>query len=215
MSLGTILLLATTLVLRSGDRLPVDGAVKQEKDVITFRSGGTLYSMPAEEVVRIEEDTPAAKPAEAAKPADESVVRLRVSEEERKRLIDALEKNHSGTAPAPPPALPDAPTAAETEDKKGDEDAWRARARAYEDAVTAAKRNLAGLEEQEAATERKIMNLIALGYGPGDFTYDAIQLERARASIPRARAEIERAEKAWTDFREDARKKGILPGWLR
>jgi hypothetical protein len=208
MSLGTALLLATTLILRSGDRLPVDGAVKQANGKVTFRSAGTLYSLPAEEVARIEEDTPAPEaPKETAKPAQAApVARLRVSEDEKKRLIDALEKNHSGKTPAPPSAVPDQPKDAPAAEKKVDEEELRAQSRAYEDAVTAAKENLAALEQEEEAIERKIMSLIAMGYGPESFTYDSLQLERIRAAIPHARDGIARAEKAWADFRANNRR---------
>jgi len=81
--------------------------------------------------------------------------------------------------------------------------------------VEAAKQQLAMLEEQENALERKIITLLGLGYGPGDFTYDSLALERTRAAIPGARLAVQNAERAYEDFRDEARRKGILPGWLR
>ena len=49
-----LLITTSTLVLRSGDRITVEGAVREDNGVITFRSNGQLYSMPLLEVVRIE-----------------------------------------------------------------------------------------------------------------------------------------------------------------
>ena len=223
MSPGALLLLAATLVLRSGDRLPLDAPAKQANGKVTFRSGGTLYSLPAEEVARIEEDTksttgntkwrtgnPACPDRQDCLSSTQPAVRLKVSDEERKRLIEKLEKNHSGTAPEPIAALPDEPKTSSAA-KADAANAYRERERTYEAAIETAKQNLAAAEEQAAALERKIISLIGMGYDPDSFTYDSMQLERARAAIPRARAEIERAEKTFVEFKEAARKSGLRP----
>ncbi|MEA2488443.1 MAG: hypothetical protein QOH21_235, partial [Acidobacteriota bacterium] len=52
-------------------------------------------------------------------------------------------------------------------------------------------------------------------FKPHQYTYQATQLEHALAAIPRAELDITRAERLYAEFREDARKEGILPGWLR
>src|SRR5688572_16766586 len=92
--MNTLVLLFTlatsTLVLRSGDRIPVEGPVRQEKGVVTFRSNGLLYSMPASEIDH--QATSASQVAQEKKAED--IRRLRVSAEERDRLLRELEKNH-------------------------------------------------------------------------------------------------------------------------
>src|SRR5437773_8618991 len=101
-SVGHLLLIATlsipttTLVLRSGDRIGVESPVRLESGKVLFRSGGGFYSVPSEEV-----DLDATREA-ALPPPSQSPTRgrLKVSPEERERLLRDLEQNHSGTAAA-------------------------------------------------------------------------------------------------------------------
>ena len=57
--MNALLLLLTlttsTLVLRSGDRIAVEGTLREAEGVYTFRSGGQLYSLPKSEVDRVEQ----------------------------------------------------------------------------------------------------------------------------------------------------------------
>src|SRR5215213_7674035 len=96
--MNTLLLLLTlttsTLVLRSGDRIAVEGTLREVDGVYTFRSGGLLYSLPAAEVLRVEDAAQAAE--------QKPVKKLRLSDEERKRLLEELARNHEGTEPPPP-----------------------------------------------------------------------------------------------------------------
>jgi len=214
MNLLPVLLLsltATTLVLRSGDRISVDDTIREEKGVVTFRSGGTLYSLPASEIDRIIRE-PGESAAKETPAAAEPLLKLRVSDEDRKRLIAELEQNHAGT-PAPRlPAiqLPPAPPVREEE-----EWSWRRQARGYEEAIRQANEELELLERRARELESKIFTLIALGFKPRAFTYDTSQLATTLDQIPRARLEVQRAERAYADFREEARRRGVLPGWLR
>lgn len=200
------LLLAVTLVLHSGDRLPADGEVREANGVITFRHAGLLYSVPASEILRVE------APPE---PGEEKPRRrLAVSEEQRKRLIAELEQNHGGTPPPPPPApLPVAPRAPEPDAQ--DEHVWRSRARGHEENVRRAQEELALLESRADELQSEINTLFTLGFRPRQFTYQTTQLMRTRERIPYARLEVERAERVWQQFREDARRAGVMPGWLR
>lgn len=210
--MNALLLLLTistsTIVLRSGDRIAADGPVRSANGVVTFWSAGLLYSVPAAEVeqIRGEDDSSGNAP----------VRRLRVSEEERKRLIAALEDNHSGT-PAPPRAKSRAPieVTPEPEDRKEDEAWWRSQARAHEENVRRAKEELELLQSRAAQLEDQIRSFLILGYVPREFTYQTTQLEWTRERIPHASLEVTRAERVWQQFREDARRAGVLPGWLR
>src|SRR5687767_2254144 len=143
MNLLPILLLTlttTTLVLRSGDRISVDdGLVREENGVLTFRSGGTLYSLPADEIVRtVSVDEPAARTPE------EPRAKLAVSEEQRRRLIEELEKNHAGTPAAPSRVLESPRTPVDLNNE--DEWSWRRQARAHEEAIRRANEELQLLE---------------------------------------------------------------------
>jgi len=214
-----LIAVASTLVLHSGDRIAVDGPIHEEKGVITFRSGGVLYTLPAVEVVRVETEDHASevKPARAAKPA-EKPKRLLLSEEERKKRIEELEKNHSGTPAPPSPMLenpPPPPSAGEVAQQRSEEWEWRHRARDHEEAVRRAGEELQLIEERIEQLRARILSFVSLGYKPRQFTYDSTELVRAEEQIPYARLQVERAQRANEQFREDARRQGILPGWLR
>ena len=215
-ALATLLLLTAltiptpTLVLRNGARIDVDGSVRQEAGRVIFRSGGTLYSVPVNEV-----------DLDATRAAGENVTlvkaepgKLKVSKEERERLLRELEKNHAGT-PASPESLKTPPAPRETPANSEDEWAWRRSARAYEEAVRRAKEELQLLYDRAEQLRQQIRTLTSLGYRANQFTYQTSELQLTIDSIPRAQLEIERAQRALEVFREDARKMGILPGWLR
>jgi len=199
-------LLAVTLILQSGDRMAVEGAVREENGTLIFRSGGLLYSVPVAEVLRVEESDHA--------PQEKPKRRLRVSEERMKELIAELEKNRGGAGVAPPPP-PTAKPLPKPEPQPEDEIHWRSHARAHEENVRRAREELALLEARAEALQAEINTLFALGFQPRDFTYQTTQLARTRERIPYARLEITRAERAWQEFREEARRAGIMPGWLR
>jgi hypothetical protein len=218
-----LIALTSTLVLRSGDRIPAEGTPVEKDGVLTFRSGGRLYSMPATEVERIETENVAEKgkvTVTDAKPGPkkESPRRKPVSEEERKRLLAELEKNHGGTPVPPeqkPPRLAPPPTPEEAKEARREEWQWRREARAHEENIRRAEEELALLETRVAELQQKIQSFITLGYKPHQYTYDTTQLQHTIDQIPYARLELARAIRANDQFREDARREGILPGWLR
>ncbi len=208
--MNTLLLLLTlttsTLVLRSGDRIAVEGKLREADGVYTFRSGGLLYSLPAAEVLRVEEMRPVT--------VEQPKRKLRVSEEERRRLLEELEKNHGGTAPAPPQQfVPEAPVA--SVEPAGEEAQWRTRARDHEEGIRRAQEELGMLESRVEELRTQIHSFVSLGYRPDQFTYQTTQLAHAMEQIPYAKLEVTRAERAWAQFKEDARKAGVMPGWLR
>jgi hypothetical protein len=218
----------TTLVLRSGDRIDVDGPIREQDGVVTFRSGGQLYSMPAEEIdrdatahARLDPHVDAAQTAQAAKEAadDEAEVRkLRLSPEERAKLFDRLKDNHAGT-PATAEQLHVEPAPRRTaSEKAAEEDAewtWRQRARSYQDAVVHAQEEIQLLESRAAELRSAIQFFFTQGYKPWQFTWESSQLEYVEAQLPRARLELTRVERELARFEEDARRQGVMPGWLR
>ena len=200
------LLLAVTLVLSSGDRIPVDDAVREENGKVIFRNGGRLFSVAVADVLRVEEndETPKEQPKR----------RLRVSEEKLRQLIADLEKNRGG-AGAPPPPPPTAKPLPKEQPAPQEEALWRSRARAYEENVRRAQEELTLLESRAEELQAEISSLFALGYTPSDFTYQTTQLARTRERLPYAKLEVTRAQRAWDQFREEARRAGVMPGWLR
>lgn len=214
-----LLLLAATsvLVLHSGDRIVIEGGIREERGVVKFRSEGLLYSLPASEIARVE-SVPEAPPPRAEEASTPPPRRLRVSEEERQRLLAELQNNHAGT-PAPrgqglenttPP-----PTPGEKAAQKREEREWRSQARMYDENVRRAAEEVELLERRADELRSKISSLIASGYKPRDFTYDTTRLARTEEQLPYARLELARAERARDQFLDDARREGVLPGWLR
>ncbi len=205
-----LLTLTSVIVLRSGDRIVVDGAVREQNGVITFRSAGALYSMPMSEVERIDKAEP--------KPEAPKVRKLAVSDEERKRLLEELEKNHAGgpvTELKPIKETPPPPTTEERRAARDEENQWRRRARMHEEAVRQAREELALIESRIDELQSQIQGFVSLGYRPNQFTYQTTQLERTKEQLPYARLEVTRAERAYEEFREEARREGVMPGWLR
>jgi hypothetical protein len=217
-----VVLTTSTLVLRSGDRILVEGPIKQNDGVVTFKSDGMLYSMPIEEI-----DVEASNKADAESEEEkeqENIRKLRVSPEERKRLFEELAKNHTGT-PAPKQALLDnakseakeSKDEAEPESKVADprdEWSWRREARSYQEAVRRAQEDLALLETRIEDLRGQIRSFFSLGYKASQFSYQTTQLARTEEKIPAARLEVERAKREYAQFREDARRQGALPGWI-
>jgi hypothetical protein len=213
-----LLAVTSTLVLHSGDRIPVEGQPVQKDGVFMFRSGGLLYSMPASEVDRIESVTPAGSNVKESAEKKETPRRKPVSKEERDRLLAELERNHTGTPPPPdqaPARLAPPPTREEVKETSREEWQWRREARSHEESIRRANEELALLETRVAELQQKIQSFVSLGYKPSQFTYDTTQLQRTIEQIPYARLEVSRAIRANEQFREDARREGVLPGWLR
>jgi hypothetical protein len=213
-----LLLLATALtfptpalLLRDGNRIEVDGNVRVEDGRVIFRSGGALYSIPENEVDLTATRAAAAVPVVKA----ETTQRLKVSEAERNRLLRELEENHAGTpTTAKLPPLP--PYVPEREQLGSPEEwSWRRDAQAYEEAIRRAREDLDLLRSKAEQLRAHISGLISLGYKARQFTYDSTQLQYTLEQIPRAELELQRAERAYAQFRENARRQGILPGWLR
>lgn len=198
------------LIFRNGDRVDVDGNVRVDEGRVIFRSGGALYSVPEAEVDLAATRAAAAIPVVKA----ETPMRLKVSEAERTRLLRELEENHNGT-----PSMATLPHFAQLSEREQlanpEEWSWRRDAQAYEESIRRAHEELDLLRTTAEQLRAHIAGLISLGYKPQQFTYDSTQLASALDQIPRAELEVARAERAYAQFRENARKQGILPGWLR
>lgn len=202
----------TTLVLRSGARIDVDGAVRQENGWILFRAGGALYSVRADEVDL--DGTRVAGSEITVSP--ERPVKLKGTPEERQRILRELEQNHGGR-PATPRALdvPPAPTPVERRETTQEEWSWKRQARAHEEDIRRAIEQRELLVSKAEQLRSHIVGLLSLGYKPSQFSYDTTMLAYTMEQIPQANLEVERAQRAYAQFRDDARRQGVTPGWLR
>jgi hypothetical protein len=208
------------LVLRSGERISVEGGVRVEEKTVVFRSAGALYSMPLSEVDL--DATRSMVNLVVAKP--ETRGRLKVSPEERNRLLRELEQNHSGRpAPRPVEVVAEEPSpkeaakeaAQEKEAALDDEWSWRRAARRHEEEVRQAKEEVELLQIRAEELRAQIRSFVSLGFKPNQFTYQTSQLYQTVEAIPRAQLDVARAQRAYDQFKEDARKAGVMPGWLR
>ena len=199
-----------TLVFRGGHRVDVDGSVRVEEGRVIFRSGGALYSVPEAEVDLAATRAVVSVPIVKA----QTTMRLKMSEAERTRLFKELEQNHSGTPTTA--KLPTFPTVSEREQLASPEEwSWRRDAQAYEESIRRAHEDLDLLRIKADQLKAHIAGLLSLGYRPNQFTYDSTALAYTVEQIPRAELELARAERAYALFKENARKLGIPPGWLR
>lgn len=212
MYFAALLILASTLVLRSGERIAIEGPLTEKNGVVVFRSGGALYSIPATEV----DETATRAANDTGEDVRQPARRLKVSAAERQRLLRELETNHSGQ-PGPEFKSPDGPPAREPSSPAPDPEEWnwRQRARAYEESVRQSKENLDLLVIRADQLRAEIRGLVALGWKPQSFTYQTTQLAYTEEAIPGAELSVQRAQRAYDLFREDARRMGVMPGWLR
>ena len=97
----------------------------------------------------------------------------------------------------------------------GEESQWRMRARGHEENIRRAHEELGLLQTRAQELRDQIHSFLSLGYHPRQFTYQTTQLARTEEQIPYAQLEVTRAERAWAQFKEDARRAGVMPGWLR
>lgn len=212
--LVTALTISTnTLVLRTGQRINVDnGTAKVQDGRVMFRSGGALYSVVMEDV-----DFQATNQTEtAAVIQPERPGRLRVSAEEKQRLLKDLEDNHSGTAGLPAALhLSPGPSPQELDQMNQAEWSWRNQAHAYEEAIHQAQERLDLLRDKAAALQAHISGLLSLGYRPVQFSWDTTVLAYTLDAIPYAELDVKRVQRQYDQFREDARRMGVMPGWLR
>jgi hypothetical protein len=204
--------ITTTLILRNGTRFEVDGPIREEQARIIFRTSGRLYSIPLTDV---DLDATRAAVTKAIVVTSDSGKKLKVSAPERDRLLHELEQNHTGkpSSAATAERLPEPREAAEP--TNGDEWSWRAAARAHDEAIRRAKENVELLRTRLSALQQQIQQFFALGYRANQFTYQSSELEITQSQLPAAELEVTRAQRENDQFREDARKQGIMPGWLR
>jgi len=206
------LFLLSSLVLRSGQHIDLAEPWHEERGRVVFRStDGTLYSVPKEDVDLDATRALAAPPLVANVPGE---MKLKVSEAEKKRLIAELEQNHNGTPPTRGTVL--GVTMIEEDEKPNDDEwTWRNRARGYEERLRQAKEDHDLLVAKAQALRNHISGLLSLGYRPSQFSYDSTQLAYTLEAIPQAELEVTRAQRAYDQFRDDARRQGVPPGWLR
>jgi hypothetical protein len=202
-------IVTTTLILRNGSHFDVDGPIREERGHIIFRSG-TLYSIP---IAEVDMEATRAAVTKAVLATIDQDRKLKVSASERDRLLRELEQNHSG-GPMLALNLDKVVEPREAPDK-GDEWSWRNSARAHEEAIRRAKENVALLRDRAELLKRQIEQFVSLGYRGGQFSYQSTELQVTLDQIPAAELEVTRAERANAQFRDDARKQGIMPGWLR
>lgn len=207
------------LVLRDGARIDVDRTVQVENGRVTFRVGGTLYSLPADEVDLVATGAiraPVSIVSVVSAVKSEEPLKLRVSQTERNRLLRDLEQNHTGK-PASPEAfrVPPGPTPEQRDQATDDEWSWRRQARSYEEGIRRAQEQLDLLRDRADQLKAHIASLLSLGYKPNQFSYETTQLAYTLEAIPSAQLEVQRAQRANDQFRDEARRRGVMPGWLR
>jgi hypothetical protein len=213
----TLSIPANVLVLRSGQQIDISSAHEEDGRIVFRTPNGALYSLPANEVDLTASRATATIETHEHSSSTPAARKLKASEIERKRLIADLEQNHSG--PATPSVtiepIPAAPTLEAVASQTEDEWNWRDRARSLQEAVDQARENRDLLASKAGALRSHIAGLLSLGYKPSQFSYDTTVLADTVEQIPYAELQVTRAERALADFREEARRRGIQPGWVR
>ena len=90
---------------------------------------------------------------------------------------------------------------------------WQGRARAQREVIHTLEQAIPEIQNRIDAlrNDRGPTNLM----DPNREQNRRAQMAQAQADLEKAKADLERARKALDDLEEEARRKGILPGWLR
>ena len=124
-----------------------------------------------------------------------------------------LKKAHASGPVVSAPAPAETPASPATDEAAAQEREWRMRARKLRDALRTAEAKVAGGRVRLAALQDDL--------SPNN-VMDPFRLQTLAAERAKARQEVEAAEKeaaearkALEDLEDEARKKGVPPGWLR
>lgn len=208
-----------TLILKSGERIEIEGSVTIEDNTAIFRlANGTLVSMPSDEIdlegtASVNTETP----ARGKMPGTERK-RLRVTDEEKRRLLSELEKSkapRSVSRQSLPAVLPKTTDSNVEVEGESDELYWRRASRELQENLRQAKEKLDLLTVRERRLQDELLSLRAAGYDTRDFSYVVFELQDTRDAMDQAGLDIQRAKRELAQFQQDAQREGILPGWLR
>jgi hypothetical protein len=222
--IGTLILTATLFVLEGGSRIEGEVVGRQNGRLLIRTSNGLVYSVEERSIVSESSSAaiPPRKPASPGVPKDAKSIlssqRIRVSAKEKQRLLTELSKNRRGK-PAPLQSWEKKkPAAVESSlevTERSDESWWREQSRQKEEAVRRAEEQLELYTRREREIEDTVRMMLLSGVHPNSLGYQMNHLSDMRTMRDQARLEIERAKRELATFRDDARKEGILPGWLR
>ena len=195
---------------------------RSERLILLKTRAGVVYSIPRESI-RSESDgaetatsrkTSVARPQRAGRLPEK---KIRVDEEEKKRLLAELEKNHSGKVPPKQSWETAKPVAAaETVEvtERSDETYWREEARKRTEGVRRAREHYELLTRREQEIEDQVRMLLGRVHND-HLGHHMIALADTRTMREQARLDIDRAQRDLDALHDDARREGILPGWLR
>ena len=109
--------------------------------------------------------------------------------------------------------VPAPPASSGSSDAAQREAAWRGRASALRDAITAAEKSIPEIEDRIAGlrNDRNQGNVM----DPNREQNRQAEITKAQAELESVRAGLERSRQALADLEEEARRNGIPPGWLR
>ena len=123
----------------------------------------------------------------------------------------------------PPAAAGSTPSESQSQSRSSDvplprdgaeqESGWRGRAAALRDAISNAEKSIPEIEDRIAGlrNDRNPTNLM----DPNREQNRQAEIAKAQAELESVRAGLERSRQALADLEEEARRKGIPPGWLR
>jgi chromosome segregation ATPase len=120
----------------------------------------------------------------------------------------------SAVVPTTPPAASSSSDLPPSRGASEDEEAgWRGRANAFRDSISSAEKSIPEIEDRIAGlrNDRSPTNLM----DPNREQHRQAEIAKAQAELEAVKAGLETSRKALADLEEEARRKGIPPGWLR
>lgn len=216
----------TELVLRAGGSITIGELVAIQGDRVLYRdSAGTLYSISIDEVdLEATTDPHRASTAPSRKrsgtSASSPIRALRVSPPEKARLLDQLEKTAGPGSPPPVNPVRDSngdsePSADDETPAEGEEDEWRAKAKALSQQIESARTGLEDARRREHELSDFLLFVAGSSGNADGYSNYVFELESVRARIRDLERELDRAERDLREFSDLARRRGVPPGWLR
>lgn len=222
--IATLLLASTLFLLEGGSRIEGEVVGREGGRLLVRSTNGLVYSIDEASIVsETSREAPTASRSAAPAISKEprsllSSRKIKVSEHEKRRLLTELSKNHRGRSAPPQSWEKRQPETVETSlevTERNDESWWREQSRRKEEAVRRAREQLELYSNREREIEDGVRMMLLSGVHPDSLGYQMMQLSDMRTMREQAKLEIDRAKRDLATFRDDARKEGILPGWLR
>jgi hypothetical protein len=209
------------VVLKGGTALTAVRVVERGELLLVETADGGLYTLRREQLERVEPLKPE-QPAAAVSPtSDPQPARPRKTFHQRNNPLPTRTGGRGGslsvlgspTSPGAPlnPPKPASVLEAEAAQREQEREYWMGRAREQLEQIGELRSEIDQLEAQKRGWHNLQKAMVRAGKQP-IVTGDLYFIERRLQAL---QPKLEKAREQWLDFKQEARRAGVPPGWLR